>query len=55
VIKEFETKNYSELEQATHKLLDPYRVNPDREFFTARCLPYLEQIVSIHKDIQGKA
>ena len=55
VIKELETKNYYELEQSIHKLLNPYRINRSREFFTERCLPYVEQIVSIHKDIQGKA
>jgi hypothetical protein len=54
VIKEFETRNYYELDQSVHKLLDPFRVNRSREFFTERCLPYLEQIVSIHEDIQGK-
>lgn len=55
VIKEFETRNYYELEQSIHKLLDPYRINRSREFFTERCLPYVEQIVSIHKNIQAKA
>ena len=33
VIKECETKNYYELEQALHKLLEPYRINRSREFF----------------------
>jgi len=55
VIKEFETRNYYELEQSIHKLLDPYRINRSREFFTERCLPYVEQIVSIHKNIQATA
>ncbi len=55
VIKEFETKNYYELEQAIHKLLEPYRINRSREFFTERCLPYIEQIVAIHHGIQGKS
>ena len=55
VIKEFETKNYYELEQAIHKLLEPYRINRSREFFTDKCLPYVEQIVAIHQGIQGKA
>lgn len=55
VIKEFETKNYYELEQSIHKLLDPYRINRSREFFTEKCLPYVEQIISIHKDIHTKA
>jgi hypothetical protein len=55
VIKEFETTNYYELEQSLHKLLDPYRINRSREFFTEKCLPYVEQIISIHKDIHSKA
>jgi hypothetical protein len=55
VIKEFETKNYYELEQALHRLLEPYRINRSREFFTDKCLPYIEQIVAIHQGIQGKA
>jgi hypothetical protein len=55
VIKEFDTKNYYELEQSIHKLLDPYRINRSREFFTEKCLPYVAQIISIHNDIQTKA
>jgi hypothetical protein len=53
VIKEFETKNFYDLEQSIHKLLDPFRINQSREFFTEKCLPYVEQIVSIHVNIQG--
>ena len=34
VMKDIETKNYYELEQSLHKLLDPYRINKSREFFT---------------------
>ena len=55
VIHEFETKNYYELEQALHKLLDPYRINRSREFFTDGCLAYIEQIVAVHQGIQSKA
>jgi hypothetical protein len=55
VIKEFETKNYYELEQALHRLLEPYRINRSREFFRDGCLPYIEQIIAIHQGIQGKA
>jgi hypothetical protein len=55
VIAKFETRNYSELEQSIHKLFDPYRINKSREFFTDKCLPYVEQIVGIHNDIQAKA
>lgn len=55
VITQFETKNYAELEQSLHKLLDPFRINRSREFFTKKCLPYVEKIISLHKDIQGEA
>jgi hypothetical protein len=54
-IREYETRNYYELEQALHKLLHPYRINRTREFFREGCLPYVEQIVSIHHGIQGKS
>jgi len=55
IITQLETKNYAELEQALHKLLDPYRINRSREFFTKACLPYIEKIVSIHMSIQHEA
>lgn len=55
VIKDIETKNYYELEQSLHKLLDPYRINKSREFFTDKCMPYVEKVISIHNEIHGKA
>jgi hypothetical protein len=55
VIKTVETKNYSELEQALHNLLEPYRINRSREFFTDTCLAHLEQIITIHHGIQQNA
>ena len=55
VIKDFETTNYYELEQSLHKLLDPYRINKSREFFTEKCLPYVDKVISIHCEIHGKA
>ena len=55
VIKSFETRNYYELEQAAHRLLDPYRINQSREFFTEKCLPYIEQLLQMHKSIQDTA
>jgi hypothetical protein len=55
VIKTVETKNYSELEKALHTLLEPYRINRSREFFTERCLPHVEQIITIHAGIQQNA
>jgi hypothetical protein len=54
VIKEIGTKNYYELEQSLHKLLDPYRINRSREFFTDKCLPYIEKVIAIHKEIHAK-
>ena len=51
---QFDTKNYYELEQSMHKLLDPYRINQSREFFTGNCLPYVEKILALHQDIQNK-
>ena len=51
VLKTYEFENYAELEQALHKLLDPFRINRKREFFTDECLPYLQRIVEIHDEI----
>lgn len=47
-------KNYTELEQALHRLLSPFRLNRAREFFTEEALPHVEAIVTIHNDIQGR-
>lgn len=55
VIKQTETKNYAELEQSLHRILDPFRINRSREYFTEKCLPYIDSLVSIHEDIQRKA
>lgn len=55
VIKEIETNNYYELEQALHKLLDPYRINKSREFFTEECLPFVDKVIDIHGEIHSKA
>lgn len=52
VIETFDVQNYAELEQALHKILDPFRINRAREFFTEHCLPYIEKIVKIHVEIQ---
>ena len=55
VISQYETKNYSELEQSLHRLLDPYRINRSREFFTEKALEYIEKVIEIHDDILAKA
>lgn len=52
VVETFDVQNYAELEQALHKILDPFRINRAREFFTEHCLPYIEKIVKIHIEIQ---
>lgn len=52
VIQTFDVQNYAELELALHKILDPFRINRAREFFTEHCLPYIEKIVNIHVEIQ---
>jgi hypothetical protein len=48
----YATKNFIELEQALHKLLDPFKINKSREFFTEDALPFINKIVGIHKEIQ---
>jgi hypothetical protein len=53
IIKDIETKNYYELEQSLHKLLDPYRINKSREFFTDKCLSFLDKVVAIHNEIHS--
>lgn len=55
VIKKFETGNYSELEQAMHKFFDPYRINRSREFFTSKCLLYIDTLLKMHDEIQKNA
>jgi hypothetical protein len=46
------TKNFIELETALHKLLDPFKINKSREFFTEDALPFIEKIAALHKEIQ---
>lgn len=53
VIKTCDVQNYAELEQSLHKLLDPYRINRAREFFTEESIPFIERIVAIHVEIQN--
>lgn len=51
IISQFETTNYSKLEQALHSLFDPYRINKAREFFTDRCLQHIDKLIEIHLEI----
>ncbi len=52
VIKQTDTKNYAELEQSLHKILDPFRINRSREYFTDKCLPFIDSLLQIHEEIQ---
>jgi hypothetical protein len=47
-------KNYTQLEQAIHLLLSPFRLNRAREFFTEEVLPHVEAIVKIHNEVQAR-
>jgi hypothetical protein len=53
VIQEIETASYSELEQALHKLFDPFRINKSREFFSEDCLEFVDTLIDIHRKICG--
>ncbi|WP_338585507.1 GIY-YIG nuclease family protein [Pseudomonas sp. MAG733B] len=52
VISQFETTNYSKLEQALHCLFDRYRINKAREFFTDPCLGHIPDLIAIHQKIE---
>ncbi len=51
VEKSFEIDYFRELERALHKLLVPFQLNQNREFFTEDALPYINEIVDIHQRI----
>lgn len=55
IIKEYNTKNYAELEHSLHKLLDSYRINKSREFFTEKALNYIDRVIGIHNEILEEA
>ncbi|WP_225923268.1 GIY-YIG nuclease family protein [Pseudomonas farris] len=52
VISQWETTNYSKLEQALHCLFNRYRINKAREFFTAHCLSHIPDLIEIHGKIE---
>lgn len=53
VIQTYDVHNYLDLEQSLHRLLDPYRINRAREFFTEQCVPFVDRIASLHMEIQA--
>jgi len=54
VLREYKTSSYAELEKAMHKLLNKYRPNPAREFFTSDCLGFADEIYELHKKIENR-
>ena len=47
------TRNYTELEQAMHRLFAPFRINRAREFFTEEVLLHVVAVAAIHASIQS--
>jgi hypothetical protein len=54
-VASYQVRAYDLLEQALHRLLAPFRLNNAREFFTDDALPFVEEVVSVHRRIQGSA
>ena len=52
--KSYRLKNYIELEKALHSLLEPFKLNNSREFFTDEALKYIDEIVNVHNRILDK-
>ena len=50
-LREYETEKYAELEQALHRMFDPFRINQSREYFTDKCLPFIDSLISTHESI----
>ncbi|MGB5793827.1 GIY-YIG nuclease family protein, partial [Poseidonibacter sp.] len=53
VLREYKTSSYAELEKAMHKLLNRFRPNPAREFFTSDCLDFADEIYELHRKIEN--
>mgnify|MGYP003576047835 CR=1 FL=1 len=47
------TSNYTELEQALHRLFAPFRINRAREFFTDEVLAFAQTVAELHASIQA--
>ncbi len=53
VLKTYQVVRFIELEKALHAMLDKYRLNAAREFFTEDAVPFVERIVSLHREINA--
>jgi T5orf172 domain len=47
----YKITGFIEVERALHLLLNKYRLNNSREFFSDEVLPFVEKIVALHEDI----
>lgn len=54
-LKSWRVKNYTELEQALHRLLSPFRINRAREFFSEEAVAFVERVVEVHNAVQNLA
>jgi hypothetical protein len=51
VIKTYRAKGFIELERALHSMLARFRLNSCREFFSEDSIPFIDRIVSLHREI----
>ncbi len=49
----WKAKEYTELEQAMHRLLSRFRISRSREFFTEEALQFVQPIAELHLSIQA--
>ena len=47
----YRVSGFMELEKVLHTLLQKFRLSSAREFFTEDAVPYIERIVSLHREI----
>ncbi|WP_420213422.1 GIY-YIG nuclease family protein (plasmid) [Burkholderia aenigmatica] len=52
-IASYEVECYDLLEHALHKLLAPFRLNNAREFFAEDAIPFVVEVVELHRRIQA--
>jgi len=53
ILKLYTTNSYEKLESGMQKLLNRYRLNASREFFTIDCLEFADEIYEIFKRVEG--
>ena len=54
VLKTHQVSGFIELEKALHAILAKFRLNSSREFFTEDAVPFIERIISVHREINEK-